>query len=474
MSTIDSSILYQPTHSVSRPYTSSWSETNKFFVRSLFLLTLLFVIPIEARWYQSFFNARSFFWYLSSLTGYRPNFIQISGESGRWGLASYASWAVAGAIALGGAAIWTWIGRRYDRINYDALYYWTQVLIRYRIALGLIAFGFLKVYPMQMPYPPLSNLLTDLGDYNTYKIYWQHVGVSIWYEVVLGFVEVIGGVLMFFRPTMAIGAIINAGVLFNIAHANFAYDGGVHVYSSFFVLFSILLLVPYIIRLWKVFVLKQDVEAFGYAPSLHTKTQRYLYFGAKIAVLFSFTILYAWLRYNVHYKEGYLKVPINKGLPQVEGYYNVNLFSKNGQVLPLDPSDSLRWQDVVFEKWGTMVYRVNKPFPISLANGTPNPSNLDRKYELAGIGGGRRFLYYEVDTVKQLLLFQDKNSKAEEGEGRSNNSKTKVKVPVYAWHYTRPSANSIILDGLNDQKDSVHVELQRIERPFPIQKNIEP
>ncbi|GAO42496.1 hypothetical protein [Flavihumibacter petaseus] len=469
MSILNIDIALPPEKEITRHQAGKWTETHKFLVRILFLITLLFVVPLEGRWYTQFFNSRGFFWYLSSLAGYRPNFIQVTSESGRWGIGAYASWAIAAGIALGGASIWTLLGRRFDRINYDALYYWTQVLIRYRIAAGLIAFGFLKVYPMQMPYPPLSNLLTDFGDYNTYKIYWQHVGISTWYEIVLGFVEVIGGILMFFRGTTALGAIINAGVLFNIAHANLAYDGGVHVYSSFFVLFSLLLLVPYIIRLWKLFVKGEDLKALQYAPVLNTPLKKYLFYGTKFVVVFLFTVLYAWGRYKVHYQEGYLKEPINPALPGIAGIYNVTSFKLNGTELPYNPSDSIRWQEVIFEKWGTMVYHVNKPFPISLANGTPNPSNVDRRYELAGIGGGRRFLYYEADTAKHLLHFQDKNKKGgEEGESR-NNSKKKEKPQILTWRYSRPDDTHFVLDGLNEHKDSIHVELERISRDFPIQ-----
>jgi hypothetical protein len=461
-----------------------WTATQRFFFRALLLFTIPFVIPVEPRWYQQFFEAKSFFWYLSSLAGFRPNFVQLQSPSGRWGIAGYATW---GAIALGalaGAAIWTFLVRKKKIANYNQLYYWTTAAIRYRIAIGLIAFGFLKVYPMQMPYPALSNLLTDFGDYNTYKIYWQHVGVSTWYEVVLGFVEVIGGILMFFRGTTALGAIINAGVLFNIAHANFAYDGGVHVYSSFFVLFSLILLVPYLVNLWRVFVLQQDLVPLRYGPVLNTKVKKALYYAVKISFVLLFTVVYAALRYKVHYKEGYLKDPINAALPAVTGVYNVTEFRLNNKPLPYNPLDSVRWQNVVFEKWGTLVYKVNKPFPISLANGTPNANSANRSYELAGIAGGRRFLYYEADSAKQLLYLQDKQGKGEDGEGRANRKKAdagkkaavKKQTPAtgaaaaqLVWHYERPTSDRIILQGRNDNKDSIYVVLDRIERPFPIE-----
>lgn len=457
----------------------NWTPVEKFLFRILFIATILFVIPVEGKWYEQFFASRSFFWYLSSLAGYRPNFVQLETESGRWGWGGYATWGVIALIAIAAALIWTFIARKSKRTNYNTLYYWTWVVIRYRIALGIIAFGFLKVYPMQMPYPPLSNLLTDLGDYNTYKIYWQHVGISIWYEIVLGYVEVIGGVLMLFRSTAAIGALINAGVLFNIAHANFGYDGGVHVYSSFFVLFSLIILLPYLVNLWRVFIRKEDITPYNFFPVLKTKKQRTFFYSTKFIIVFTFTLLYAVLRYQVHYNEGYLKEPVNAALTNAAGLYNVSEFRLNNKVLPYNPLDSIRWQNVIFEKWGTLVYKVNKPFLISLNNGTPNLKNVDRNYELAGIAGGRRFLYYEIDSARQLLYLQDKNKRGRDGEERSRNARenlnkrkkntTDSTEKKLTWHYQRPSATQIILEGLNDNNDSIYVVLDKIDRQLPIQ-----
>ncbi|RYY29501.1 MAG: hypothetical protein EOO04_07355 [Chitinophagaceae bacterium] len=460
---------------VSRPGSEVWTSSEKFLFRVLFVFVILLVIPYESNFYVRLFNSRSFFWYLSSLAGYRPNFYTLQTESGRWGLGSYLNWAIAGGIALAVALLWTLIAQKTERkrTNYNVLYYWTRVVMRYRIAVGLIAFGFLKVYPMQMPFPSLSNLLTDLGEYNTYKIYWQHVGIAIWYEILLGWVEVIGGILMFFRATTFIGALINAGVLFNIAHANFAYDGGVHVYSSFFVLFSVILLIPYVIDLYRLFVQQRDVVPRRYVPAFNTPRKRGLYFAAKASVVILFTVVYGILRYDVHYNEKYLKEPVNPGLSNAAGLYNVSEFRLNGNTLPYNPLDSVRWQNVVFETWGTMIYKVNKAFPVSLNNGTPNLQNVQRSYELAGIAGGRRFLYYEADTSKQVLYLKDKSQKRggdeEAARGTAPVKKQAPEKPLFTWRYERPDAGRIILHGRLDNKDSIDVILDRVDRKFAIQ-----
>jgi len=453
-----------------------WSSAERFLFRVSFIFFTLLIIPVEPSWYSKLFSVKTFFAFLNTLTGYRVGFYSLHSDSGRWGLYAFVSWGIALLVALAGAAVWTFLVRKSERKAYNDLYYWLRVLVRYRIAIGIIAFGFLKLYPMQMPDPSISNLDTNFGDYNTYKIYWQIVGVSIWYEIVLGLVEIIAGLLMLFRGTTALGAVLVAGVLYNIAHANIAYDGGVHVYSAYFVLLSLFLLVQYVPDLWKLLIKKQDVEANYYYPVFKSKGARTRFYTAKYAIIFVFTILFGILRYDVHYHVGQLKEPKTPGLPKAAGYYNVTEFKLNGKVIPYSPLDTVRWQSVVFEKWSTLVYKVHKPFSISLANGTPNPKDIDRSYELAGIAGGRKFLYYTADLKKRKLFLEDKNrpslpegdAPAKKNNTISKQGKQEKKEGPLVWNYSRPAANRIIINGLNENKDSIHVILDRVIKKYPI------
>ncbi|PUZ24430.1 hypothetical protein GA0116948_10534 [Chitinophaga costaii] len=457
----------------------AWTKGEKFLFRVAFAFFLLLIFPLDLTWYDRLFHPRSFFWILSSLAGYRANFITLTSESARWGIAGYATWGAAllGALIIAGG--WTFLVRKNEPENYNRLYYWLRVVVRYRIALGIIAFGFLKFYPMQMPPPAISNLETDLGDYNTYKLYWQQVGVSIWYEVVLGLVEIVGGILLFFRGTTALGAVINIGVLGNIAHANLAYDGAVHVYSSFFVLLSLFILVPYVAPLWKLLIKQEDVSLQLYRPAWKSRAQQIWAHTVKYVIVFFFTILYGILRYDVHFKQGNLKDPITPGLAKAAGVYNVTTFKLNGQDLPYSPLDSVRWSQVIFEKWSTLVYKVHKPFAISLPNGDPQPKDVDRSYELAGVAGGNRFLYYRADTANGLLYLQDKAQKtAWEDRNKptkpSNKTPEKTKskeedAPQLVWHFTRQGSERIILSGLSERKDSIYAVLDRVPIDYPLQ-----
>jgi len=446
--------LEEPPVLVARSSTpTGWTAWEKFLFRVSSIFVLLLIIPFDTVWIGKLFAVKTFFAFLNALTGYRANFYVLHTESGKWGLASFVTWGIAFVIALVAGSIWTFFARNSKRTEYNELYYWVRVIVRYRIAIGIIAFGFLKFFPMQMPDPSLSNLDANFGDYNTYKIYWQVVGVSIWYEITLGVVEMLGGVLLLFRSTAAIGAVLVAGVLYNIAHANIAYDGGVHVYSGLFVLLSAFVLVQYIPNLYKLLIKGENVQPNYYYPAFVTKGKRLTYYWAKYIVIFTFTLLFGILRYDVHYHVGQLKEPITPGLANARGYYNVTEFRLNNKVIPYSPLDSVRWQSVVFEKWSTLIYKVNKPFSISLANGGPNPKDVDRNYELAGIAGGRRYLFYNADLKTGKLFLQDKDKPSVDEDGTASPDKAKLKKKKgkgkngknkedkqLVWSFSRPTS----------------------------------
>lgn len=76
------------------------------------------------------------------------------------------------------------------------------------------------------------------------------------------------------------------------------------------------------------------------------------------------------------------------------------------------------------------------------------------RWEVGGMAGERRYFYYKADTIKQVLYLQNKNKYHED--------ETQV------LHYSRPSANRIILKGINEFKDSIYVVLDRSNKKYPL------
>lgn len=459
-----------------------WTNIEKIAFRFAFIFLFILIVPLEPKWYSRLFSSENFHEFLVTIiAGTRfDSIVKIDSESGTWGLASYASWGLAALIGIIGALIWTVISRYTKEKSYNSLYYWLRVVVRYRIAVGLIAFGLIKFFPTQMPYPSISNLNTIIGDYTPYKLYWQSVGLSYQYEIFLGFLEIAIALLLLFRSTTALGAIITAGVLFNIAHANLAYDGAVHVYSSYFVLLSLFLLIRYFPNIWKLFVKGETVTSFYYYPKYSTNWGQYLYYGTKVIFFFVFLVLFGYYKYDSHYNVGKRKEPVVPGLKNAAGYYAINTFVINGDTLKYSPLDSVRWHDAILESYSTLSFSVNKPQYIDMTNGGTQVGDLMKNYEFTGRAGGRTYLYYESDTVNKELYLVDKNqlfyprgynkrfNKQNEANLKElyNDTALRVDLNILKWKYSRPNQQTIILSGADLNRDTINVVLDLRKREY--------
>lgn len=448
----------------------AWKKHELILFRIAFVFFTLMSIPLSGKYYSMLVSIN---WLelgyrdLTNLGRFSPNFLTIPTESGRWGIASYADYGVLLLIAVVIGFIWTAADNK--RLNYRLLYYWLRVLVRYRVAIGMIEFGLVKVFLIQMPEAPLGTLHTNVGDITAQKLYWLSVGVVPWYEITLGFVEVIAGFLLFFRKTTFPGALLTAGASANIVYINFAYDGGVHVYSSYFVILCAFLLIPYLKDYYKLLVKEEEVHPVRFYPTFKSPTEKIGRNVLKWGTVFLFTIVIGYLHVQNQLHKPLIKEPITVGVSGAKGYYEVTEFKLNNQVLPYSPLDSVRWQDVTFEKYSTITFKVNKAIKLDLANGTPAKTDLERNWELTGIAGGRQYYYYEADTINNVLkLFNKHIDKKNDKEGKKKDKKKEELVPDYVLNMLRPSDSRIILKGVNNKQDSIFVQLDKVQKTYAL------
>lgn len=390
-----------------------WKDWERTLFRVAFIFFVAMSIPNNLAWYSQVIHIDWFNLHYRDLydiarfgsgIGFFGNTIFGSSLSG------YATWIITLLFAIAGGAVWTAIVklRKAEPLEYNNLYYWLRVIVRYRAGIGIIGFGFTKLLPVQMPYPSLGILNTDFGDLTSQKIFWLSVGIVPWYQIFAGVVESAAGAMLFFRKTTFIGAALLFGALGDIVYVNFAYDGGVHVYSSYFVLLSGFLMVYYIPHLYKLFILEQRTTPVYHYPALSKPWQKYTRVTLKAATIFIFLIVLFYLQLINFWYDPY-KQPSSKGVTQLRGNYNVKEFRYKNQVIPYSPLDSVRWQEVTFENWSTLSFKVNKKTPLDLSNGGGDPQrDLNRTFEIAGVAGGRRVFHYLADTIDNVLYLQDK------------------------------------------------------------------
>lgn len=511
---------------------SSWPEWQKIVFRITFVFFTAMSIPNNLAWYK---EVLSFDWLhlhyrdLYDIARFGSGLNQFGTQIFGSNLQGYAVWVITLIFAIGVGLIWTLIARwrKSGRPNYDTLNYWLKVIVRYRAGIGIIGFGFTKLTPTQLPYPSLGILNTNFGDLTLQKMYWLSIGISPWYEVFAGVIEVLAGALLFFRATAFWGAVLLFGALADIVYVNFAYDGGVHVYSSYFVLLSAFLLVGYAPKIYQLLIKEQPTSFTPWYPSFDIPWLKYGRIGLKALTIFIFLPLFGYLAI-VNFKYDPYKQPAIKGIKELRGNYQVSEFRLNNQLIPYSPIDSSRWQEATFEKWTTFTFKVNKPVELDLSNGGGAPMrDINRTFELTGVAGGQRVFYYEADTVNHVLYLQDKNRGARNQENREflNNTRTLTgNIPDTAAKQNQTEAkpdnwipkealaiigpedlkiepiarstrrtkgikaesrpvkrnrmilnyeiqnegNRVILSGINENKDSIHVVLDRYVKNYAL------
>ncbi|GAB3991980.1 hypothetical protein GCM10028807_23890 [Spirosoma daeguense] len=400
----------------------SWTEGQKILFRIAFVYFISMSLPNNIEWYK---EVLEFDWLhlhyrdLYDVARFGSGLTIFGNKLFGSTLNGYATWIITLIFATVVGFIWTAIARfRKKEVNqYDLLYYWLRVVVRYRAGIGIIGFGFTKLMPTQLPYPSLGLLNTNFGDLTAQKIYWLSIGIVPWYEVFTGVVEVLAGALLFFRSTTFWGAVLLFGALADIVYVNFAYDGGVHGYSSYFVLLSGFLLIYYIKDLYNLLI-RERLTVPNYFAPVFTGGLQYVRIGLKTLTIGLFLVLLYWLQY-VNFRYDPYKQPAQKGLKELRGNYNVTEFQLNGKSLPYSPVDSVRWQEATFENWTTLTFKTAKPVELDLSNGGGSPMrDINRTFELTGVAGGQRVFYYEADTKNQVLYLQDKNRGTRNQENR--------------------------------------------------------
>jgi hypothetical protein len=507
---------------------SHWKKWQRILFRIAFVFFVFMSLPTNPEWYS---NLISMDWtnlhyrdvYDLARFSSGCNFVgnTIFGTT----LNGYANWLITLVVATVVGLAWSALDGK--RPEYNTLYYWLRVIVRYRAGIGIIGFGFTKLFPVQMPYPSEGLLNTDFGDFTAQKIYWLSIGIVPWYQVFAGVVEVTAGVLLFFRKTTFLGAALLFGALGDILYVNFAYDGGVHVYSSYFVLLAAFLMIQDTPKLYNLFIRERYTVLKNFYPSFSQSWLKAARVGLKSATFILFIGVLFYLQY-VNFKWDPYKQPSIKGVAALRGFYDVTEFRLNNKVIPYSPFDSARWKEATFEKWSTLTFKVNKPVLLDLSNGGGSPMrDINRTFELTGVAGGHRVFYYEADTVNNVLYLQDKNTASNRPRrGRNSNNaniegrttagmvaeskaskkswipessraiignedlkiderarstrrtkgiaseaKEKVKRSKMVLSYSTLDGSRVILKGINENRDSIYVVLDRVDKKYTLSKS---
>jgi hypothetical protein len=152
---------------------------------------------------------------------------------------------------------------------------------------------------------------------------------------------VIAGLLLLFRRTTTLGALLVVAIMTNIFMLNVSYDVPVKIGSAHILLLALVLLAPDLRRLLNFFVLNRETQPVDLAPNLSNVTLHRLGLALK-AIFIASALLYlsidTYSTYQQHIAQRE-KLPVPP-----DGWYNMTSVKRDGQAVPALSPDELRWK----------------------------------------------------------------------------------------------------------------------------------
>ncbi|WP_044102398.1 DoxX family protein [Neolewinella persica] len=230
------------------------------------------------------------------------------------------------------------------RKNYERLYGWFLLILSYYLAYTLLSYGIIKLFHLQFSPPGLSRLFNTYGQSSPMRLVWTFMGSSATYTIFAGASETLAGILLLFRRTRTVGALLAFGVMFNVFMLNMSYDIPVKLFSLQLVVISVYIAARHWRRLYTFFLTEQAVPA----PSTRSlvSSNRAWWVLVAVQVLFGGFVIISQFKGA---KEGRDQYGVGSPRSALYGVYNVDHFVMNGDTIPDRLSDTVRWKRIIFD-----------------------------------------------------------------------------------------------------------------------------
>lgn len=316
--------------------------------------------------------------------------------------------------------VWTALDKRK---NYSTLLKYLHSSARYYIAFVLLSYGLWKITWLQMPPPWPSWLVVPLGELRPSILFWNFMGASKSYQFFSGLMEILPAVLLLFRRTSTLGALIAIGTLLNVLMLNIGYEVAVIPFIIHLILFALLIVSPDLKRLYAIFIAHKTALLPVMPRAFRPNAYKWISYGVKLTI-----IIYVMIVDISEINEVSAQRYGNLAFYSLHGIYNITAYYHNRQSLAPLITDSMRWNKLVIDgAGGAKVLYMN--------NSSEYYDNI------------------KVDTTAQILEFY-------------NDSTNKNKL-----HYILTKPNQYIFDGVY-KNDSIHFIADKVDLTnLPLFKN---
>jgi uncharacterized membrane protein YphA (DoxX/SURF4 family) len=418
------------------PGESPWPAWQKVIFRFLFVYFLLFIqpwtwidyIPYAGQLLKYYFPFKS--WMVNGANEYFfQTYDPLVSPNGS-GDTSFAWTELKLNLVLAALSCVIWSILRHKAADHNMAAYWFRQTLRFHLIINCFLYGIDKTFSNQMPFPSLSQMATPLGDLLPMRLSWIFLGYSGPYQSFLGIVEVVAGLLLFFRRTTTLGALLAVGIFAQVAMMNLAYDIPVKIFSIHLFIMALILVVFERKRLFSFFIANTNSSPSKlYEVRFFSRWMRIGRWMFKYAFIGLCSILY-FLDVYSYSRESKNRKGAESGLA---GMFDVSVFAINKDTLPPLINDSVRWKDIVFESG------------IGSVNSTD--TIFWQRYR-------RGYFRYTSDSALQLIHFTKRD-----WSGRTDS--------LFSLKYTIPDSSAIYLRG-KIRNDSVYIELKKSNRHFQL------
>lgn len=316
-------------------YKDKWAFSEKLLFRAVFtyfilyILLLFFAILIEV----------PLRWFAENVLNWGANFKTASTGSGDRTF-DYVRLVFNIFLAIPTVLLWSILDKK--KQSYNKLFYWFQIVIRSVLIVVMLLYGLAKLFKGQFADPSLELLLQNVGDMSPMGLAWTFMGHSMAYNIFIGFIEILGGILLLYRKTVTAGSVLIFGVMSNVAIMNLTYDIPVKLFSLHLVAMAFLLIVIDSHRIIQVFLRNKAVHTITFfRPSLNIILEKIILGGKVliIALLGLTVVIQCFVRFD-------MKDQL-KEKSEFYGIWESQLFIKNNDTLLPLVTDTFQWRYLI-------------------------------------------------------------------------------------------------------------------------------